>query len=155
VVLLPEERLQQLSEKELIEYHKGVYAEVPEGYACDFTPWEEMLGFKVSLGNLRRVGLQECIHAVLTEMTFHGMTEDAQSERRQELDEAIAEIEEIRALPQEEQKKRFKSYADVREELDWKDERSPEEKTASHKQFWYYNAVTANSVIRELQELLR
>ena len=99
--MLPIDRLQQMSEQELIEYHKAVRAEVPEGYACDFVPWQELLGIKVSLGNLQRVGLQECIHAVLTEMTFHGMTEEAQDERRQELDEAIEEIEEIRTLPQE------------------------------------------------------
>ena len=155
VGLLPKERLQQMSEQELKEYYKEVYTDVPEGYACDFTPWEEMLGFKVSIGNLRRVGLQECIHAVLTEMTFHGMTEDAQSERRQELDGAVAEIKEIRNLPKEEQEKLFKSYKDVCEELGWKDERSPEEKAVWHKRFWYYNAVTANSVISELQEVVR
>ena len=155
VALLPEERLEQLSERELIEYHKCVYSEVPEGYACDFTPWEEMLGFKVNIGNLRRVGLQKCIHAVLTEMTFHGMTEDDQSERRQELDEAIEEIEELCALPQEEQEKHFKSYEDVCEELGWKDECSPEEQVMGRKRFWYYNAVTANSVVSELREIFK
>ncbi|SEH37546.1 DUF6557 family protein [Selenomonas sp. KH1T6] len=155
VALLSEERLQQMSEEELIEYHKGVYAEVPEGYAFDFTPWEEMLGFKVNIGNLRRVGLQECIHSVLTEMTFHGMMEDDQSERRQELDEAIEEIEEIRTLPQEEQEQHFKSYEDVCEEMGWKDERSPEVQAAGRKRFWYYNAVTANSVVSELKEIVK
>ena len=153
--MLPIDRLQQMSEQELIEYHKAVRAEVPEGYACDFVPWQELLGIKVSLGNLQRVGLQECIHAVLTEMTFHGMTEEAQDERRQELDEAIEEIEEIRTLPQEEQEKHFKSYEEVCEELGWKVERNSEAKSVGDKRFWYYNAVTVNSFISELQEILK
>jgi hypothetical protein len=88
-------------------------------------------------------------------MTFHGMTEDDQSERRQELDEAIEEIEDIRNLPQEEQEKHLKSYEDVCEELGWKDERSPEVQAAGRKRFWYYNAVTANSVVSELREILK
>jgi hypothetical protein len=88
-------------------------------------------------------------------MTFHGMTEEAQDERRQELDEAIEEIEEIRTLPQEEQEKHFKSYEEVCEELGWKVERNSEAKSVGDKRFWYYNAVTVNSFISELQEILK
>ena len=43
----------------------------------------------------------------------------------------------------------------VCEELGWKVERNSEAKSVGDKRFWYYNAVTVNSFISELQEILK
>ena len=104
VELKPRDILKKLSVDELREYYKNIHKNMPTGCAFEFSPWQKILGYKVNVGNLRSQGLQDCIYAVLTEMTFNGMTEESQSERRQELDAAIKDFEEIEKLSLEEKK---------------------------------------------------
>ena len=104
VELKPRDILKKLSVDELREYYKNIHKNMPTGCAFEFSPWQEILGYKVNVGNLRSQGLQDCIYAVLTEMTFNGMTEESQNERRQELDASIKDFEEIEKLSLEEKK---------------------------------------------------
>ena len=151
--LQPQDSLKKMSAGELKEYYKRLYDNVPTGFAFEFSPWQEILGYKVNIGNLRRQGLQDCIYAVLTEMTFNGMTEESQGERRQELDTSIKAFEEIEKLSLEEQKKHFRSFDDFCKEKGWQDERSPEEKVAKDKRIWLCNAITGNEKIHEIQQI--
>jgi len=154
VELKPRDILKKLSVDELREYYKNIHKNMPTGCAFEFSPWQEILGYKVNVGNLRSQGLQDCIYAVLTEMTFNGMTEESQNERRQELDASIKDFEEIEKLSLEEQKKHFRSFDDFCKEKGWQDERSPEEKEAKDKQVWMCNAITGNEKINEIQQII-
>lgn len=59
--------------------------------------------------------------AILYEMTFFGWEEDDMKEERQKLDESIAEIREIRALPEEEQEE-FISIEELENDIGWLNE---------------------------------
>ncbi|ORU00512.1 hypothetical protein D081_1035 [Anaerovibrio sp. JC8] len=146
------DNLKNLPTDEIKRYIREINEGRPEGYAFEFNLWSEILGYQVSVGNLQRIGLQDCIFAMLEEMTFNGMTEESQKEHRQELDASIKEIEEIEKMPLEEQKKFFHDYEDLRKELGVsEDTRSEEEKEEEDRSFALYHALTANAVISELR----
>lgn len=61
----------------------------PVAYGYEYCDWEEILGYKVYEGNLKQFNIQDCIYAVLFEMSYNGFTREDQMRRRAELDEAI------------------------------------------------------------------
>jgi hypothetical protein len=143
--------LKTFSTDEIKQYIHEINEGCPEGYAFEFSPWSEILGCKVSMGNVKRIGLQDCIYAVLHEMTFNGMTEESQNERRQELEASIKEAEEIDKLPLEERQKYYHDVEEVWKELGLpEDTRSEEEKEEQDRKIVLYYALTTNAVISEL-----
>ena len=80
---------------------------LPESYAFEFTPWNEILGYEIDACNAHDVGTAELCAAIIWEMTFFGFDEERVDFERRKLDESLRESEEIRKLPDEEQKKYY------------------------------------------------
>lgn len=125
---MPSEKLKELCLK----------FEFPQGYGYEFNAWEETLGYEVYERNLTDENIQNCIYAVLFELSFNGMTRDTQEERRKELDDSIKEMEELRALPKEEQEKHFHTIDDLYAEFNI-ERPTPEEQEKSYRKVWYYS----------------
>lgn len=146
--------LKTFSIDEITQYIHEINEGRPEGYAFEFSPWSEILGYQVSMGNVNRIELQDCIYAVLHEMTFNGMTEESQNERRQELETSIKEAEEIDKLPLEERQKYYHDVEEVWKELGLpEDTRSEEEKEKKARNCVLYYAITTNATINELRSV--
>lgn len=92
------------SADELKAILSSTYEWVPQIYGYTETPWEETLGAEVFPENYEAYGRIEFLSSVLFEMSFNGFTKEMQAKRRAELDEAIAEAEEIQSMPEEERK---------------------------------------------------
>lgn len=93
---------------------------MPQAYAYEFSEWEDILGWQVCEDNLDEFDVQECIYAILYEMSFNGMTRESQNERRQELDDSIKESKAIDELPEEERAKHYISFEDMK--AHWKED---------------------------------
>lgn len=68
------EGIEDLGEEE-IEWLSHSNA-LPQSYAFEFSPWNEILGYEVEERNVRDVGAAELCAGVLFEMTFLGFTEE-------------------------------------------------------------------------------
>lgn len=86
---------------------------MPTVYGFEFTPWEEVLGATVISENYEHVGHIEFAASILGEMTFNGFSRESQDERREELEKAAAEAEELAKLPPEERKSHYISAEEV------------------------------------------
>lgn len=122
-------QLENLDELSLDELRKAMQTlSLPDGYAFEFSPWEEILGYELNTENAAKVGFPRLAAAVIYEMTFFGFTKEEMDAERQKLQEAIEESEAVKKLPEEEQKKHFKSMEEVFAELGWHDKCTEEEK---------------------------
>ena len=65
---------------------------MPQAFAYEYTPWEEVLGSSVLFPNVTHVGNEEFLAAALYNMSFNGMTKEAQEQERKKLSDALAEI---------------------------------------------------------------
>ena len=119
------------------------FFDMPICYAYEFCDWAEILGWDIYEGNLDEFDLQECIYAILFEMSFNGIDFESQAERRAELDEAVKESEEIHKLPKEEQDKHYISFDEVKErrknEFGW--EEPSEEERAKNRQLMWLSSI--------------
>lgn len=98
--------------QELQEYLAATDGMVPMCYACEFSPWEELLAAEVNPQNYilgavddPTYNTQNFIFSLLWQMSFCGLTAEEHQAERAKLDRAIAEMEEIEKLPEEEQEK--------------------------------------------------
>lgn len=89
-------------------------------YAYEYTPWGEILGFRVLRSNARDVGPTKLAAAVLYEMTFFGFNEENVKAEREKLDAAIAEEELSTGISI--------SAEELFARFGWHDERTEEEK---------------------------
>lgn len=89
-------------------------------YAYEYTPWSEILGFRVLRSNARDVGFAKLAAAVLYEMTFFGFSEKNVEAEREKLDAAIAEAELSTGISI--------SAEELFARFGWHDERTEEEK---------------------------
>ena len=124
----------------------------PSGYAYEFTEWKDVLGFQVDLYNLADCGINGFVADVLGEMSFNGIMEESQQERREELEKSVEEFEQIRQLPKEEQEKYFIPAEKVFRELGFKDTRTKEEKEAEQRRLErdiFYNAIVLAKTLRK------
>lgn len=115
--------------KEILGNSKaGSYPGYIESYAYEFEPWNEILAYYVPHHIIGSPEQYIYAAAVLYEMSFFGYDKAAVEKERKELDESIAEAEQMKALPSEEQKKHSHSIDEVFEELGYTDDRTEEEK---------------------------
>lgn len=92
----------------------------PQGYAFEFSPWEEILGYET---NTFDYDLTECAAVIYNEMTFFGYEEThIQNER----DSLLATIDDIKN-----DKAGTRSAAEVFKEMGFMDERTSEEQEES------------------------
>ena len=105
---------------------------LPDSYAYDLSPWEEILGYEVDPYNILEVGPIPLAVAVLWEMTFFGFDESRVDAEREELHRHAEELDEILKLPKEEREKHFMPAEKVFAELGIP-ERTEEEKQAAHR----------------------
>ena len=89
-------------------------------YAYEYTPWSEILGFRVLRSNARDVGFAKLAAAVLYEMTFFGFNEENVKAERKKLDAAIAEADLSKGISI--------SAEELFARFGWRDERTEEEK---------------------------
>lgn len=89
-------------------------------YAYEYTPWSEILGFRVLRSNARDVGSAKLAAAVLYEMTFFGFNEENVETEREKLDVAIAEADLSKGISI--------STEEFFSRFGWRDERTEEEK---------------------------
>ena len=118
------------------------YPELPFTYAYEFTEWEKVLGYQVFEENFHNFDIQECIYAILYEMSFNGMDRDSQIERKEELNKSIEEVEKIMKLPEEEQSKHLHSFDDVINKSGFTDTRTKEEKDEDMRRLYYCSLKT-------------
>lgn len=95
------------------------FDKMPQSYAFEFTEWEKILGWEICEDNLEEFDIQECIYAILSEMSFNGITRESQEERREKLEESVKQHEEIMKLPEEERDKHYISLEEI--EQKWKE----------------------------------
>ena len=98
------------------------------GYSYEFCDRKEILGWLVPdhiPGSDDECGFAAVI---LYELTFFGFDETDMLTEREKLEESIDEAEKIKELPEEEQKKHYKTLEEIEKELGIVDERTPEEK---------------------------
>lgn len=105
---------------------------LPESYAYDFTPWDEILGMEVDENNLAEFSPAKVLSDIIYEMTFTGYEEEEVQEQLDKIKQSIDEVEEILKLPEEEQSKHFITADELFSELGYTDERTEEEKKATH-----------------------
>lgn len=117
----PEEKL------EFIKNHP-----IPESYAYEFNSWAETLGYEVDENTINTYSPEVVLSDILNEMTFFG-DEEGMLEQREIIEDRIAEVETVMDLPEESIKEHFVSLDDYLESIDWKDERTEEEKNADYK----------------------
>lgn len=143
---------ENMSKEELKSLAVDKYDFIPHGYGYEFNEWEETLGYEVYTGNLTADIVQDALYNILFEMSFNGMTRESQEERQNELDEAIKETEEIRKLPEEEQKKHFKTVDDLFDDGDTTITRK--ELDDSERLMWYCSLKTASYLFDLLKEIV-
>ena len=80
------------SNQELEAFLEQTTGWVPQAFAYEYTPWEEVLGSSVLFPNVTHVGNDEFLAAALYNMSFNGMTKEAQEQERKKLSTALAEI---------------------------------------------------------------
>ena len=105
---------------------------LPDSYAYEYSPWDEILGYEVDPCNLLMVGPIPLAADVLWEMTFFGFEESRVDAEREELHRRADELDEILKLPKEEQEKHLIPAEKVFVELGIP-ERTEEEKETDHR----------------------
>lgn len=142
-------------EHQLIEFLEKTFGWLPEAFAYEFSPWEEILGTQVLPKNYERIGKDEFLAAALYEMSFNGMTREGQDERREELSDAIAEHEIIQNMPPEEREKNLFTLEDVMERLGYTDDRTEEERREERRQGLLDCVKTRCAWITEFQNIAK
>lgn len=111
---MPTINLNDANKEEMESFLKKTDNFVPQGYGYEFTPWEKVLAAEIVPGAfsvLNDLDETDCknlfLYDLLWEMSFNGYTRECQEERMAELDKSIKEMEEIKKLPEEEQKKYY------------------------------------------------
>lgn len=123
----------------------------PDSYTYMFSPREEIMGFQVNEVNLEDVGMVPLLVDILYEVAFFGFDEADMEAERHNLDEAIAEMEAIEALPPEEQKAYYFCATTAIDDLRVKyglPIQSSEEKTQEHQ-------ALRHQLFRDRQRLYR
>ena len=64
---------------------------LPERYAFEFSPWEEILGWNLAEPSIARYGLEHCLAGILWEMTFFGVDPAGMKREKERVDAAIKE----------------------------------------------------------------
>lgn len=110
---LTKEQCEQMTTEEL-KKKADMFPLTPQGYGYEFNRWEETLGYNVIClpSYYQYEEVLDFLLNILYEMTFNGTSKLYQEYRRSILDERIEEVNKVKDLPEEEQKKFFK-------ELDW------------------------------------
>ena len=115
-----------LSLEEITQLLSGL--RVPQNYGFELSPWEEILGYEIDPQNVTKVGAAKLSAAVVYDMTFWGFTEEEVSAERKKLEDAAADIERVRTLPAEEQKKYLKTVNEIFQELKLEDDSTEAQK---------------------------
>lgn len=64
---------------------------LPERYAFEFSPWEDILGWNLAEVSVARYGLEHCLANILWEMTFFGVDPAGMEREKEKVDAAIKE----------------------------------------------------------------
>lgn len=87
---------------------------MPNSYGYEYLNWDVILGFKIDSHNAETFGKARLFANVLSEMTFFGLTEDMTEEAREKVRRINASLNEIFALPPDEQSKYLQSWEEVK-----------------------------------------
>ncbi len=64
-------------------------SELPQDYAWNFTPWEELMGYGMAESKLTKDHADTVLAQILYEMTFFGMSHEAWKQRTAEIEESL------------------------------------------------------------------
>lgn len=104
----------------------------PNCYGYEYLNWDIILGYKIDALNAETFGKARLFANVLSEMTFFGLTEDVAEAAREKVRKINASLNEIFALPPDEQSKYLKSWEEVKASLGF-DDKPTAEKEEFHK----------------------
>ena len=110
--------LKDMITKDVIDNNDFEGPNYVETYSYEFEDWEVILGWQLSNAAVEKYGILECALAIFEELIFHGVSDESRSERKADLDESIANYEEIKDLPEEERNKHFIPADEVFAELE-------------------------------------
>ncbi|MEO8712394.1 MAG: DUF6557 family protein [Parafilimonas sp.] len=88
--------------------------EINNSYALEFTPWAKWLGMQIDDAAFKKFTEPEILSYILYEMTFAGFDETAIQKQKEELDK---QIEAIENMTEEEKKKEFISWEEVKKKF--------------------------------------
>lgn len=117
---IPDIKFDQMDPEYYVDILHKLGELLPDSYGYEFSKWEDILGAEIVVPSVKQYGTNEFLADVLFEMSFNGMEREQQEERREILDQSIAEIEKLKDLPGEERNKSFKTLNldELRKELD-------------------------------------
>lgn len=73
-------------------------SELPQDYAWDFTPWEELMGYGMAETKLTKDHADTVLAQILYDMTFFGMDHEEWKQRTAEIEESLrVSMEEVKA----------------------------------------------------------
>lgn len=141
---------EKMETEEIKQYVMEMFDLIPHGYNYTFSDWTDTLGASVYSNNFYRPGkLPNFIASLLYEMSFNGMTEEIQQEKRDELDRALLESDKISALSE----KDYHSSDDTFDKSDIKNEKTKEEKDLQLRNMYIDAFKTWRLWIYEFQNL--
>lgn len=105
--VIPDENVEQLIKIKV----------TPGSYGYEYLNWDIILGFKIDAHNAETFGKARLFANVLSEMTFFGLTEEVTEEARERVRKINASLNEIFALPPDEQSKYLASWEEVKASL--------------------------------------
>lgn len=80
------------------EIYNAITADgLPQRYAFEFSPWEEILSWNLAEPSVARYGLEHCLAGILWEMTFFGVDPAGVEKEREKLDATIEEANQLSA----------------------------------------------------------
>lgn len=80
------------------EIYNAITADgLPQRYAFEFSPWEEILSWNLAEPSVARYSLEHCLAGILWEMTFFGVDPAGVEKEREKLDAAIEEAKQASA----------------------------------------------------------
>lgn len=121
----------------------------PGSYGYEYLNWDIILGYKIDAHNAETFGKARLFANILSEMTFFGLTEEVTEEARERVRKINASLNEIFALPPDEQSKYLVSWEDVKESLGIDDKPSAEKEEfhkAMNRQILRNKLITYNTI---------
>lgn len=122
---------------------------MPNCYGYEYLNWDVILGFKIDAHNAEKFGKARLFANVLSEMTFFGLTEDMTVEAREKVRKINASLNEVFALPPDEQSKYLQSWEDVKASLGLDDTPSAEKEEfhkAMNREILRNKLITYNTI---------
>lgn len=130
-------------------------ANLPSSYSLSFVSWSKIVGYELDEENVKEYGEEEILADVLSEITFHGFTEEEIEKEKAALDKIVAEVKEVKEKGKEAEAAYFKTADEVFKEFHCFREQTEEEKEKEReiiKREILYNTKETYKVLKEIKK---